>query len=509
VGVGRRPGLSRGWRRWGVVLLVAAVALPAATVLGKGGEAGPIDEKQTSCWPCHKDWANQKLTSFYDIVPPPEAGAAVGEEFSYVVQIQNPWLQAISHIEPTLDLSKAPSLQFAGGPDPIVGKVFPGAISLDPGQFTNPAAVGGPQAGSVVVPVPVGMTDVTLTLKPDTGSPNGPALQMQVYPGSTATGQPKAQSAKGSPGGVVTLQVGPDKILGADGLGYGNWTVKVVADTPQDLGVPSGNKVPFKVVEDARAESTGSAVLTQPQNVDIAKHSSFLLTFGLKATKDPAPGESVRLVVNATQHYDHKLASTDNYANVTKEFTQPLSVVARDGKVLVIAPKSAGFTIAQPHNGATMDTVAEAVGYATAFLLISSIWTGGMFGKASRRQLNGVFGTAKRRVAFHNFLSYGILLAASAHTVLFIVETAYYWTLGVLWGGLAILSMFGLGITGAWQVGMIRRWNYATWRWSHYGLSIAAIAFTLVHMGLDGVHFSFVQEALHWHDPLDPRKGIH
>lgn len=65
--------------------------------------------------------------------------------------------------------------------------------------------------------------------------------------------------------------------------------------------------------------------------------------------------------------------------------------------------------------------------------------------------------------------------------------------------------MFGLGLTGAFQVGMIRRWNYAAWRWSHYGLAVGAILFTLVHMALDGVHFDFIQETIDWTDPLDPR----
>jgi hypothetical protein len=51
---------------------------------------------------------------------------------------------------------------------------------------------------------------------------------------------------------------------------------------------------------------------------------------------------------------------------------------------------------------------------------------------------------------------------------------------------------------------MIRRWNYATWRWSHYGLAVASIVFTLVHFALDGAHFGFVQEWLGWNDPIVP-----
>jgi hypothetical protein len=62
--------------------------------------------------------------------------------------------------------------------------------------------------------------------------------------------------------------------------------------------------------------------------------------------------------------------------------------------------------------------------------------------------------------------------------------------------------MLGLGVTGALQVPMIRRWSFAAWRWSHYGLAVATIVFTLAHMGLDGAHFSAVQDWLGWDDPL-------
>jgi hypothetical protein len=493
------------WGAWGIVLLVAAVALPAATVLGKGGEAGPIDEKATSCWPCHKDWANQNLKSFYDILPPPEAGAAVGQQFDYVVQLQNPWLQEVIFVEPALDLSNAPSLTFAGGPEPKVGVQIPGSIPVQPKQPAippDPSNPFGSPDGFVTFSVPVGITSLHVKLTPGDTTQTGPTLHLKAYQGvNQPTGAPTKDAKAGGPGQSVEVD------LPAAG---GNWTIEAVADQYTDLGAPkTGTSVPFIVTFDAKVDTAGKALLKQPQTVDVKKHSSFLFTFGLKAVKEPQPGETVRILVNGTMYYLHDLATTDDYANITKEGPKPLNVVMANNRVTVQAPADGGFPVVQPQNGATMDKLSEIVGYASAFLLISSIWTGGMFGKASRRQLNGVFGSAKRRVAFHNFLSYGILLAASAHTVLFIIETAFYWTLGVLWGGLAILSMFGLGITGAWQVGMIRRWNYGVWRWSHYGLAVAAILFTLVHMALDGVHFAFVQEALHWHDPLDPRKGIH
>ncbi|MHB1261853.1 MAG: ferric reductase-like transmembrane domain-containing protein [Thermoplasmatota archaeon] len=505
MGAGGRTTSSAGWARWGIVLLAVAVAVPATTVLGKGGEAGPIREKDTSCWPCHVGWADP-LKSLYNLIPPPEAGAMVEQEFDYVVQLQNPWLHEITFIEPSVSLANAPSLRFAGGPEPINALQLTGAVSLQPSQ--NPLQPFAGSEGFVPVLIPLGVTFIDVTIAPADQDPaRGPTLTANLYTGtSEPTGTPSASQSAAGPGQEIHFTF-PTAQAVADVGGTGNWTIEAAVEDLQDIGIPSqANRIPFTVTISARAETTDLTTLIQPQTVDIQKRGSFLFTYRLKAVREPADGEVLGLGLNGTMFYEHDDSSTDNYANVTKVYEKELKVsLAPDGRVVVLAPEDAGFVVAQPKNGASIDTLSEVVGYASAFLLIASVWTGGMFGKASRRQLNSVFGSAKRRVAFHNFLSYGILLFASVHTVMFILETAYYWTLGVLWGGTAILAMLGLGITGAWQVGMIRRWNYAVWRWSHYGMAVAAILFTLVHMALDGVHFAFIQESIDWSDPLDPR----
>lgn len=492
------------WRRVGILLLALLVALPAATVLAqRGGEGGPIPERQTTCWDCHVAWPTP-LKTFYNIVPPPQAGAGLGEPFEFVVQLQGAWVPPgdgpyIHYFEPALDLTAAPSLDFVSNVEPKL-ETLQGAISV------NPATLAQPQSSFQVTEIPVGSTRLDIRLVPnDTNAATGPDLTLNIYPGVTQpTGSPAASINLGTRGAVETFSLAT--VQDFSGFGYGNYTVEAVATPAQSLG-PSLNTIGYSIEVDASAESTGERIQIQPTRQTLAKGASILFRYQLQANAVPAPGEVARLLVNATVYYEHTDGSTDNYANITKSFARDIEVTSADPRIVLNADLGGTTVVGAPvlQNGASLDTVSEAVGYGSAFLLIASIWTGGMFGKASRRQLNTVFGTAKRRVAFHNFLSYGLILFASLHTILFIVEAAYHWTLGLLWGGPSVLAMFGLGVTGALQVQMIRRWNYGFWRWSHYGLAVAAIVFTLVHMALDGVHFGFIQEAIGWNDPLDPR----
>lgn len=500
------------WTRVGVLALVLAVAIPAATVFAqKGGEQGPIPERDTTCWPCHVAWA-PPLKTFYNILPPVEAGAEVGQTFDFVVQLQNVWTPAkdgpyILYYEPALDLSNAPSLGFFSETPPLL-ETLVGSIPA------NPAAPTDPVSSFVTTVIPEGATRLSIVLAPDDVNPaTGPDLVLRVYPGVTApSGNPAFTVDEGGRGASETVELqGAEAFRGA---GYGNWTIEaqwkqvaVDATDPASLiGLPGVQQQGFSATVDAAVEDTGERIQVQPTRARVPKGGAALFDYQLRANAPPAEGEFVRLVVNATVFYEHDDGSTDNYANVTKAYPADIPVASEGSRVVLRTEFDSSTVVGGSiQNGATMDTASEAIGYGAAFLLISSIWTGGMFGKASRRQLNGVFGTAKRRVAFHNFLSYGLILFASVHTVLFIIEVAYHWTLGLIWGGLALLAMLLLGVTGAWQVQMIRRWNYAVWRWSHYGFAVVAIVFTLVHMALDGVHFGFVQEYLGWDDPLDTR----
>jgi hypothetical protein len=483
--------------RAAVAALVVLTGL-AALVAAQGPERLP--ERETTCWPCHVAWPTP-LRSMYDIIPPEEAGGEVGKSFDYTIEVRNPWLHDIIFIEPALDLAGAPGLSFDDGRIPVdIEKT--GVIKVDPTRGNQP------QRGFVVIDVPLGATDMTLEL-----IPLEPLyqydLRMVLYPGrQTPEGEPATPPIdNASAGQPETWTTAPG--AGFPEFGFGNWTIVAEMVPVKTAGLvvnPPVGDIDFQVKAHVEFNANDATVQYLSRRVDVGPDQRTLVTWKLRAMSAPQGNLTAQITVNATVYFKHLASSgADDYANVTKSIT--LQVIERDGQVVLVPD---GVIIHPPGKppGVTMTTISEAVGYASAFLLVASVYSGGMFGRASRRQLNHIFGTAKRRVAFHNFLSYGLTLAAIVHTIIFVVdvwEPQYYWTRGLIWGGLAILSMLALGVTGALQVPMIRRWNYGVWRWSHLATTIAALAFTLVHMFLDGAHFSSIQEFTGWQDPLDPR----
>jgi hypothetical protein len=481
--------------RWLGILLVALLAFGALQAMGAGGEGGPVDVKKSTCWSCHSAWTPPlKLPA--NLIPAADAPSAeVGKAIPYSVQVQNAWRQEIRGYTLTVDLTGAPSLNFASGAAPIKDKVVP--LTLPP--LFDPANPGVPQDReadtAVNLTVPASSSHATIT--PQDASPTtGPVLVGVVtFPDGTRQEYPAA-----GPGQAIDL---PD--LFTNKSGSFQVGAKVLAPAPGSTTAPALGAVQFTIKYSAEFNLDGLRKVPISVQTFLDKGKIQLLGgINLTAVKEAGDGEQVRFWLNTTDHYKHTNTRTagGDWANWTQA---PVDVpVVMRGAKLALEPKSTEIVRPQPVNGVTLTTASEAIGYASAFLIVSSIASGGMFGKASRRGMNSLFGSAKRRVAFHNFLSYGIILVAAIHMVLFLIDGDYKWTRGILWGGASILAMFGLGVTGALQVPMIRRWNYGTWRWTHYGMTVAVIVLTLLHMFLEGAHFGSVQGALHYSDPFNP-----
>lgn len=481
------------------ILVVALLALGAlAASAGEGGHY--VDIKKSTCWGCHATWT-PALKRSANLIPGDPVSGAVGSTISYNVQIQNAWQHEIRGYVLTVDLRQAPSLNFASGAADIKDRVIPLVI---PGVSPqDPSSLNGVREKDTLINITVPASSSSLVIAPQDASSTGPILVGYVIgPDGNET-----DYAAAGPGKAMTVA----EPFTTGHSGSFRVGAKVMPPNPSGTPtLPALGPVPFTVTYSAAFNLDGLREVPLSVSTFLDK-GKIQLYRGLNFTVAKAAGDNEQLLFwfNSTAHYTHISAPEPknppgfgNWANWTQA---PVAVpVKANGEKVSIEPKDTKVVRIQPINGPTLTTASEAIGYAASFLIVSSIASGGMFGKASRRGMNNLFGSAKRRVAFHNFLSYGIILVATVHMVLFLIDGDYKWTRGLIWGGLSILSMFGLGVTGAVQVPMIRRWNYATWRWTHYGMTVAVILFTLLHMLLEGVHFGDVQEALHYSDPFNP-----
>lgn len=505
-------------------------------LLGAGGLAvaqtpfGPPEyevwnDPNAECWFCHRPGAyDPDMDPFVAVLPNANSFAA-GDAFTLETSIASVWPSdqgdyLLQDFRVTMDISNAPSLTFVSDQEPVDETFSNLAIPIDPTAVfadpnvpaQDPSYLTREHSGFHVLQVPAGATDVVITLIPSETGATAPDMRLKIHPGTTdPTGEAVAIVDANGRGGAERFQANTPAELGA--YGTGNWTIEA-STTPLDAdepGPPLVGPAGFSVRMQAWFNASANVQQVLTSDDAIAPQQQTLLTWNLAARDAPSEGESLLFTVNLTAYYLHDGGNNDqNWGDMTYTQTIPLlpaeepdayRIGAQDGPIIVeLAP-----------TGVSLAAISEVVGYISAFLLVASVWTGGMFGKSSRRQLNSIFGSARRRVAFHNFLSYGIIAFALVHMILFIWDLpgplsgdGYHWLVGVLLGGPAVLAMLLLGVTGAIQVPMIRKWNYSVWRWSHFWLAIAAIAFTIVHMLLDGANFAFIKDAIGYNDPLVP-----
>ncbi len=481
-----------------LTITVVAIASSAQTVVEEGV---PVPLSQTSCWECHEVW-DPPMRAMIHVVPPDRMVVAPGQAFDYTIEVQNAWMAQLSEFEATLDLTGAPNLTFPPAAPPLLDQVQTGAIPLDPVVIRERRA-------AVTHYLPPQASDVTFTLSPDNTDPTlGPDLVLAIYPPGTdrAAGDPPLAIVDNAGNGAAETWRLNDPVQ-LRKLGSGEWNLEArffPSDPQTQIPRPGiqGN-IGFSVVMDAyfNATTERQQTLKLPDVVEVSQ--GLILSWRLQAQKVPAAEEVVLYTLNFTSYYAHRDSRNPNEGWHLREGEIRLSPF---GQQLVLeAPVEGGGRFVAPEfvdPGVSMARLSEAIGYVAAFLLLVSMWSGGVLGKGSRRRMNRIFRSARRRVAFHNFLSYGILATAIIHLVLFILETSYHWSLGLIWGGAATLGLLALGVTGALQVPLIRRWGFSVWRHVHLWTAVATVVLSLVHLLLDGANFGNVQEAVGWEDPL-------
>lgn len=477
------------------LLAMAAVAVAQVDERPPPAEGTPLEP--SNCYRCHGSGIGMGLTSMYSISAR-STTPELNQPLQLTVTARNDWVADLRDLSARIDLGGAPDVGFSGRPPPVLGTTAVGNLTFDP---INPLDLTHERAARVEMPLPAGATAFRIRLLPDVQEgEEAPDLQLRLWaPASDTRGDPTLVEDRSGKGGLEMLLV--DEATNA--RRSGTWLAEVAQAACTEIRDRSCLRDQgFRLVGDAWFNITGGArAQTQPfpvgldgQDLDAPQRSSVSWTLFIR--QEPEGNQTITVTVNTTAHFkhDHNSARYDDWP-FSQQITLPIALHATMELQAAPAPLA-------PASDEGLIPWIEAIGYASAFALVASVVSGGIFGKSSKRLLDRLFGRTRRRVAFHIAISYVVTLLAMAHTILFVVEATYHWGVGLLWGGLATLSMILVGVNGALQMPVIRRWGYPVWKVLNSVFTYALLVFLVLHVALDGVHFSRIPERLGWRDPV-------
>lgn len=468
---------------------------------------------QTDCWAHHRTW-NPPMTDSHVIIPIFPQEIPVGRPSNLELQVFNPWKSDISEVKVQLELGNETFLT------PLVGQAASGTPDLHlswSGTLFNPrtnvtgtpvgvpggSQVAGPNSVNLTFDVAAGVTAVFghLELYYPTGFQQGVPLQdvdnrlsakFFIPQGSRAGHdfEPKEPNTT-----ARDFKVPTGEGLRAIAPNAGPWRIQLVFEQ----GAP---RVEYYVNLTAVYRNVGANtfnVFEQLRDPADPKEDprAFIKPYGV-ATLPPIPVQGLERGVQLVKvrmearvwypHDDRRTPSEDSFVRVA-------TVPVRVGDQFL--PSAAQTVTSTGGQGASFYVVAgEVAGFSGAILLPPSLLLGGTYGRASRKLFNALLGGAKRRVMFHNLLSLGLTFIALVHIVFFLIESNFTVLMGVLWGGLASLSLLVLGLTGYYQVPLIQKYGYRWWRIVHLTFGIIVVLLVAYHSLADGDDFPFVKHAL-------------
>ena len=449
----------------GFLAVLFVVALPSW-----GQEAvEPSGELATAeCYGHHKTEGFRSM----DLFPKVVAEAPKGQAFPVELTITNPWLHELQKVNGYVNISGAPGLSFPGERDPAPF-AFDGTINANPGSASHDLPVD-ENATEMVVSL-VGAVGTSLPrLQPVdydlvVTSPDGSLVLTD--PRDLDTAPPNVQN-RGTP--VEEVKVDQTNLTQA---GPGTWKVQVNYRGVQ----PSGTYTLAATVYYNLSRSS-ELILKGP---DLLKPGeSYTFTFTINA-KDSAAIQALRYGARATAYHEHTDKAIGDVGEYDKwnTFTFPLGTKLEYG--------TSGSSVVKVDTlGPVVRRWGQVLGFAGSFLILPSLLLGGTFGKRTVEGLNKAFGSPRRRVLFHNAMSFWLLAISLLHMLVFFYEAFWGWSHGLVWGGLALACMIGLGVTGATQRGFVAKWGFTRWRFVHFSMGVLVVVFVLVHMLADGSHLA-------------------
>ncbi|MGB1697797.1 MAG: ferric reductase-like transmembrane domain-containing protein [Thermoplasmatota archaeon] len=490
------------------LLLLLLLAIAFAVAQSPQNE-GASNVKDSECYDCHQQGGSgggrTALVEMF-VVNVEEAAITPGEAFDFNVTVRNTWWAKEYDIHAELDVGRVPALAFAANEPPTSGA---GAADIPGATVSDREA----KSAETKFTVPVGATDFVFQATQDQPGDESATLTAELW----APGESTSQA-----GTAISLPYhwtlrGSRTIADASG----EYTLRITrAGLLDDLNeldqVQEEQSITTKWgawynVTDQPTQFLASADVLDGQEKSGLNHTTF--SWRLYAEELPKEGQSVDVNVQLTGHYRHAASqsSFDTWRfekSLKFPFTFPEPVEGEEPPdVFVIGNNE---TEAEPEvivsENIPLARFGEILGYTAAFLVVSSLTTGSIFGRPMKWFTQLFFRKARARIAYHNFTSQALLWVALAHLGLFLYEQQYHWSIGLFFGGISILLLFILALTGIFQVPIIRGMGYGGWKFIHYSSALLLIFSISAHILMDGIHFEFVQEEVakyyEWNDPL-------
>lgn len=474
------------WRKLAIpgAALVAVLLLAGAPSAGQGMTEAQGELTSAECYGHHKAEGFRSM----DLFPTVVEEVPKGQDFLFQMTIRNPWLHDLQNVFAYVNVSDAPGIALEGGRDPEESTLPSETIAGGPRGYTTkeyPIPVA-PNATELLVriegnpgtqiPAPLvrdARADFDLTLT----SPDGGIVITGPDPYADANADIVQDTSV--PTWIEEIRVNQLNLTNA---GPGDWKLTVAYRGFDQTGQ-------FSLFTGAYYNVTGILLMPGPALLGPNEEAQF--TFKLKV-KDVDGIQRMRYGGIAVAYHEHTDKNIQNEGDYDKwntmEFTTGTELRVQGGPVVT----TGGADLLGP----VLRRWGQVLGFAGSFLIIPSLVVGGTFGKASVVKLNAWFGGPRRRVLFHNSMSFWLLGIALLHMLLFLYEVFWNWSHGLVWGGLSLASMIGLGVTGATQRTFVARWGFNRWRFVHFAMGILVVVFVLIHLVADGSHFAPVRELL-------------
>ncbi|MBW3581836.1 MAG: ferric reductase-like transmembrane domain-containing protein [Euryarchaeota archaeon] len=406
---------------------------------------------------------------------------AIGETQNLQVSIRNPWKHTVHDIAVTVNTSAAPNVMVLTGD-------LPPALENDNLQHT---LVQGEHTADKPLSQNLEVLENATTVRvyakvveARLADASGDRLQSPKI-GLSVKGPSEAADPVKATGSDRAKSV---KVQGDDIAkhGFGNWRVNVWYDSGID------DEITIQMGMFVYYNATASTEFTFFAGSDVVLRQDESVTIEIPLQITSADEATLDFAVQTRTHWIHQPGS--NAVN-NGQFFRFMKMNTKGGDQFI----SVADTSAPQIVGAQVDLMnlfTRIIGFAAAFIIPIAMVTGGMFGKGSRRVMNKWIGGARKRVLWHSSMSWMIIVIASLHFVFALIETRFTWERGLFWGGVGWALLMSLGVTGYWQVQMIKRWNYRTWRHVHLWSAVGVFVFAGMHTLVEGSDLQVVRDAM-------------